>query len=676
MEITSIEKYIRTGVLNKQLNKVAEHYPEKRTILVDFKDVEQYSTQIADDILKNPERTALHFKEILLEKNTITVGSTSGIIENLNVGYKNIPTEYSPKDLNNICERHIGQLMRVEGVVAQITDKYPYMSQSHYMCNICDELNIIPQKPTPKGIPIEPSRCRSCGKANFRLCLDESIWGVAQVMVLLEKPDLLRAGQRPPALTIYLLDDLTREEFDLMDKIIIDGVLKVIPHKGKENKFQWYLHAYDLETIERGFDEIIITPEEETKILEMSQNPNLLDDISQSIAPTIYGHNELKKALVLQMLGGTEKKQTDAQRRHWINILAMTDPGVAKSIMANAICSIAPKAIYTTGSGAKVGGLTTTAEKEALSGEWIIKPGILPMASGGLVALDEFTMLEDPEMNALREAMEQGTVSSAKAGKNVRFKANTAIFACANPKTGRFDDFTNPIEQFGIPAPVISRFDVMFVIRDVKDVENDRKIAKAIFNAHTEQTAKPILDRNLTRKYIAYAKQNFRPRLDTKNPLVEQELEDFYVGMRKLGFDNGLVSATARQYEALIRLAEASAKLHLRKSANLQDVKAAEEIIRASNDQLSMIDGKPGIFDIDLVVTGKSKSEREKHRLIEVMISEQGKVNPDGCTDLDSLEEELGGDLTRDKLEKHVESLMRDGQIYMPRHGRYKLVGD
>lgn len=673
----SITDYIRTGALKKQIDYVGEHYPHYRSIFLDLKDIERFDRKLVDKIRKDPETRLAEFKEEILGLNTLSANTESGKVEDVKVNFVNIPTEYSPSSIEDICERNIGQIMRIEGVVAQITDKYPYMTHAHYICNKCGEANIIPQSPNPKGIPSEPSLCRGCHKRGcFRLAMEASIWGVAQVMVIVENPEMLRAGQKPPSLTLFILDDLTRVTFDSMDKIVVDGMLKISPAtKNKSNKFLWYLEVYGMDVVERGFDDIEIEPQDEVEIKKLSKTPDLLSKIADSIAPTIYGHTELKKALVLMLLGGTEKKLSDARRRYWINVLAVSDPGTSKSILSNALCSIAPKAIYATGSGSKVGGLTTTAEKETLTGEWIIKPGILPLASGGIVALDEFTMLQDDEMNSMREAMEQGSVSSAKAGKNVKFKAHTAIFACANPKTGRFDDYTNPVLQFGIPAPILSRFDLMFVIRDVKDIENDKLIAKTIFKAHTNQADEAPIERDLIRKYIAYAKQKYKPSLDISTPDVEKELEEFYVNMRREGFDSGVVSATARQYEALVRLAEASAKLHLRDKAVLEDVKIAEQIVKTSHEQLSMIDGQAGAFDIDMVVTGKSKTERDKYRLLELTISQQGEYHPDGCTDLDALAEELGGDLSRDKIEKYLQNMKNEGKIYEPIHGRYKITG-
>jgi replicative DNA helicase Mcm len=596
--------------------------------------------------------------------------SISGPISEVQVGFSNIPREYSPKTISDINESHIGHLMRVEGMVGQITDKYPIMTHGNFLCNRCDADNIIPQLLVPKSLVTEPSRCRACNKRDFRLIMEDSRWTVAQVMALVEKPDLLRAGQRPPSLQIFLLGDLTKIKFDLMGKIVIDGVLKVIPSQSKGQKFLWYLHSYNMEIVDRGFDEIQVTPEEEKKIKEMSKNPHLLEDIANSIAPNIHGHNELKKALVLQLLGGAKKTVNNIRRRDWMNLLVMGDPGVSKTQLLLSVKNIAPKAVYTTGTGSSEGGLTTTAEKDALTGEWMIKPGVIPMASGGVALIDEFNRLEADDIKALEEPMENGTCTASKAAKNVQFISETAHLCAGNPKLGRFDNFTDVIPQFGIDPAILSRFDLIFVIRDLKDSEMDKQIAHALFEAHTGKTKDPPLDRDMVKKYIAYAKQNYQPKL---RPAVEQELETFYMEARKAGFDKGITSATPRNYEALVRLTEASAKLRLSKEATINDVQVGKEIIQSSTHQLSMGSGLGGILDVDTIVSGKPKNERDKYRLVELAITELSEI--DGMADLESLVEKLEGEIPKDKLERILEELSTKGSIYSPQHGRYMMTG-
>ena len=667
----SVDQYIETGALTEEVRLVGEHYPDKNMILVDFKDLERFDQDLANAVRKNPGKIAEEFAE-QLAPDVLT--AYEGEVE-ITVGYKNIPVEYSPECVNEITERNIGQLMRIEGVVAQTTDKYPFITDALYICNRCDAQNRIPQKKEPAHNLSKPSMCRECGKHDFRLFRDLSKWDVAQVMVITDKPDLLRAGQRPPSLSVFMMGNIVKEDFDSMDKVVIDGLLEVTPapKKGEDyNKYIWYLKAYNIEVVNRGFDEITITAEEEAKILEMSKDPKLLEKIGNSIAPSVYGYDELKQALALQAFGGTKKKLIDTMRRHWLNILAVTDPGKAKSVIANALVNISPRAIYTTGKGTTAAGMTSTAEKEGLSGEWMIKPGIMPLASGGLVAIDEFPTLGNEEMDSLLEAMEQGVVTSVKAGKNIRFKSETAVFACGNPKAGRFDDYQEIIPQFGLKPQIISRFDLIFIMRDLKDSEDDRKVAETIFKVHTNQITTSTLDRDLVRKYIAYAKQNYHPILkNTKS--VQTEFEDFYVNLRKSGFEKDVVSATPRQLEALIRLSEASAKLRLSNEATEEDVKVAKRIIMLSLNQIAT--DKGGVLDIDVITTGKQKTERDKLRLIEVTIGELSGHGKE-AVEYETLLATVEGDIPKGVLDKYLQELSHQGVIYSPRYNKFLLTGE
>lgn len=667
----SVKEFIKTATVQDEIRRIGEQYPEKSTILIDFTELERHDQSLADEARRIPAGVLEQFEEEI--KPAILTVYDSEV--KITVGFKNIPIEYSPRTLGEITERDIGKIMRVEGQIGQVSDKYPFMTEAMFFCNRCDDQMRIQQAREPRHTLSEPSRCKSCGKADFRLAKDFSQWDVAQVMLLMDKPDLLRAGQRPTTLSVFMMGDLTKDNFDLMDKIVIDGHLELAPSgkRGDGNKYIWYLKAYNIEVVNRGFDEIHITSEEEQKILEMGKDPSLLKRIAESIAPTVYGYNELKQALVLQAVGGTEKKMLDSKRRHWLHILAVTDPGKAKSIMANALCSISPRAIYTTGKGTSAAGLTSTAEKDALIGEWMIKPGIIPLASGGLVAIDEFPTLGEAEMDSLLEAMEQGIVTTTKAGKNVRFKAETAVFACGNPKAGRFDDFQEIIPQFGLKPQILSRFDLIFIMRDLKDSEDDAKVAETIFKVHTNQIKSSELDRDLVRKYIAYVKQHFHPIMDKDDPTVVKELKDFYVDLRKQGFANNTISATPRQLEALIRLTEASAKLRMSNKATRQDVQVAKTIIMMSLQQVAT--DKSGVLDIDVITTGKPKNDRDKIQLITVTIGELSQHGKD-VAEYDAILETLQGDIPKHMLDKYLDELKRSGVIYEPRHSMYKLTGE
>jgi replicative DNA helicase Mcm len=661
-----IADYLKTEKAHDEIIKIGERYPQKQLLYLDFKDIERFNLELADRIRQEPEEVAEEFEKEALP-HIITTSEKEVVIK---AAFSNIPLEYSPK-IGEINERHKNQLMRVEGMITQATFIYPKIILGNFRCNTCDGVENVKQSgfyPGGGGVK-QPGFCRQCGRQReFRLSLDNSLYTTAQVMSLSEHPDLLRAGEKPASLTVYLTGDLVRTKFDIMDKVAIDGILKFAPiNKRTDQQVMWFLQASNIEITNKGFDDISITPEDEKKILDLSKMTNLLAKLGQSLAPTVYGHVEMKESLILMLFGGTEKEFVDARRRSTINVLAMTDPGIGKSIIATALVNMSPRGIYTTGAGSKTGGLTSTAEKDPLSGEWMIKPGALPMASGGVLACDEFTTLGSDEMESLREGMEQNIVSVTKAGKSIQFSAKASIFACGNPKEGRFSTYTPFISQFGIQAPILSRFDLIFVMTDVIDSETDGELADTIFNVHQNKIKGGPIDKDLVRRYISYAKRNCKPILSDGAVRI---LKSYYTKLRMRGKEAGTIPATPRQLEALIRLAEAAAKVRLAKEANEQDALTATGIMDASLRQVAT-DMKSGVFDIDMVNTGKPKTERDKNRRVRDELLTLLKQNHE----VDELEfkEQLATnnpEIRVQDIERVIEEMRNKGEIYSPKHGK------
>jgi replicative DNA helicase Mcm (EC 3.6.1.-) len=275
--------------------------------------------------------------------------------------------------------------------------------------------------------------------------------------------------------------------------------------------------AVSIKPRQKEFIEIEVTPEEEQKIKELAKDPHIFEKIAKSIAPSIYGYDEIKKALALQLFGGTpDKKLVDGGPiRSDIHILLIGDPGSAKTRLLQAVTSIVPKGIYVSGKSTSSAGLTAAAERDEFAeGGWTLKAGALVLGSGGEVSIDEFDKISDEDKSALLEALESQTISIAKAGIVAKFNAKASVLAAANPKYGRFDKNQYPAEQFDIPPALLSRFDLIFPIMDVLDEEQDKKIARHILVQHQaagaqlaqieeyEQVEAPPIEPELLRKYM------------------------------------------------------------------------------------------------------------------------------------------------------------------------------
>lgn len=363
----------------------------------------------------------------------------------------------------------------------------------------------------------------------------------------------------------------------------------------------------------------------------------------------------------------------------------------AKSQTLIAASNIAPKSIYVAGKTTTGAGITVTAVKDEFGeGGWTLKAGALVLASGGIVMADELDKMDSEERSSLHESMESGKISVAKAGIVSQFKTDTSILAAANPKFARFDPFTSFMEQVDLPATLISRFDLFFMIKDVLDRTKDGEIASHILHTHQsgqklsqhrigtkkleksdieqiEKIATPAINPELLRKYMSYARQNIFPAL-TKEAM--ELISEFYVGLRERGREEGFYSATHRQLEGLVRLSEASARVRLKNKIEKEDAERAIRLLRFSLEDV-VKDPESGEIDIDLVTTGQPHSQTEGMRKILQIVKEKS-------AELDELplevvyEEAKAAGIEKEKAEEFIRKLEKKGEIYRPRHNLVK----
>ncbi len=378
-----------------------------------------------------------------------------------------------------------------------------------------------------------------------------------------------------------------------------------------------------------------------------------------------------------------------------IHVLLIGDPGIAKSQLLRYVVKLSPRAIYTSGQSSTSAGLTATAVKDEFGdGRWTLEAGALVLADMGVAAVDEMDKMQKEDRSALHEAMEQQSISVAKAGITATLKSRCALLGAANPKYGRFDEFTPIGEQINMPASLLSRFDLIFVMGDKPDPKKDEAIAEHILKAHSigetiaQHTRNPIpgvndeyirdqlkpvtpdIDPTLFRKYVAYAKRTSFPRL---SDAAREVLVDYYLRLRGLASEsNKPVPVTARQLEALVRLAEASAKIRLSPDIDMTDAKRVVNIVDTCLRQIAY-DAKSGTFDIDKVVTGISKGKRDLIRTIKEVIRQIADEN--GRAPIDEVVEQITRKgFARDEIQKQIEMFLRQGEAMEPKPGIIKLI--
>jgi replicative DNA helicase Mcm len=369
------------------------------------------------------------------------------------------------------------------------------------------------------------------------------------------------------------------------------------------------------------------------------------------------------------LFGGVPKQLADINIRGELNVLLIGDPGTAKSALLQYVARIAPRGLYTSGRGTTAAGLTAAVLRER-GGGMTLEAGALVLADKGVACIDEIDKMRPEDRVAIHEAMEQHTVSVAKGGIVATLNARTAVLAAANPALGRYEPYRTIAENISLPVTILSRFDLIFVLRDVPEKELDTKMSEHILNIHRRGTA-PIeapVPADLLRKYISYAR-NIKPVL-TEEAL--QRLRDFYLTMRAASETEGSpIAITARQLEALVRLAEARARVACRKEILAEDAEAAIAIMHRSLKEVG-IDVTSGKVDIDIIMTGKPKSIRDKLQVvlsaIVEMERETGMVEKSAL--LEKLEREY--EIAISEAERLLGQLIREGTIYSPRDGYLK----
>lgn len=666
-----IEKFLDSK--EKEIQALASHYPAKKSLLLDFQELEEYDHTLAEKLIKEPDEVIETFMDVLAGRD-ILVSTDQLERPVLHVRFKNVPKELGYTLLvREINSDYINRFLSTEGVVNRISDVLPKVFKAVFYCNRCNEKVLIPQD---RRVLKEPYKCVQCGRGEFRFSQEDSKWVDIQKIEIQEPLEMLKGGDQARRIELWVEDDFT-DVVTAGDKVTVNGILRLIPPKQRGSVFMKFIEANYIESIQKEFEDIEITKEEEAEIKKLSKDPAIYDKIINSIAPSIYGYREVKEAIALQLFGGRSgKKLPDGTSvRPDMHILLIGDPGVAKSKMLQYVDHIAPKSIYVTGKGTTGAGLTATAEKDEFAeGAWTLKAGALVLAGGGIAAIDEFDKMDKEDRGAMHEAMEQQTISIAKAGIVTKFKANTSILAASNPKFSRFDPYKTPAEQFDIPPTLISRFDLIFPVKDVVDMEQDKKIADHILKMHgTEkdmEDLRPEIPVELFRKYISYSRKNVKPVLSED---AMEKVKDYYVTLRSSSH-GGAVPATPRQLEALIRLAEASAKVRLSNSVTVAD---AERAINLTNFVLREVayDQRSGILDIDRIATDHPKAARDKIKMVEDTIKELiGNIDGNTAAFEEIIERLSTQGMSRSETEKYLNELKLKGIIYEPRHGQFTFA--
>ncbi len=655
--MTKFEEFFSTKYKDPVFEAL-EKYPDQRSVVVDYTQLEMFDPDLADQLIEKPEQVIKAAQKAI--KNIDPLKKNA----DLQIRFENVRNNIPLRELRS---KFIGKLVAIDGIVRKTDEIRPRIVEATFECRGCTRLHVVTQK---SHFISEPALCPDCGSRSFRLLQEESEFLDTQNIKLQEPLEDLSGGEQPRQILVVLEDDLV----DLVtpgDIIRITGIFKTARDE-RTKRFRNYIYGNYIEHLEQEFEELKISREDEVKIKKLAADPHIYDKIIKSTAPSIHGYREIKEAIALQLFGGSPKELGDKTRiRGDIHVLLVGDPGIGKSQMLKYVSKLAPRGIYTSGKGTSGVGLTAAAVRDELGG-WSLEAGALVLGDRGNVCVDELDKMKPEDRSAIHEALEQQTISIAKAGIMATLNARSSVLAAANPKFGRFDRYKSIAEQINLPATILSRFDLIFTLEDKPDVETDKKLANHILKMHENEKVIFEIDPELLRKYIAYARRNIHPKLTEEAIKV---LEEFYVGMRRSATDeDSPVPITARQLEALIRLAEASARIRLSDKVTASDAKRVIKIQKACLKQVGY-DPETGKVDIDKVEGRTPKSDRDKIRVVVEVIKE--------------LEEEYGGrapinilisemadryNVGEDKTEEIVRILKTKGVVYEPQRGYLKVA--
>ncbi|PDH23289.1 MAG: hypothetical protein CND29_03585 [Marine Group II euryarchaeote MED-G36] len=681
-------------------------------LIVDFHELQTFDPEFAEDVLSDPRKILNNGRNTL---NEICRERGEDIDCLLRVG--ELPKD-SRRELRDVGSSDIERLRSAEVIITKISEIKPRIHRAVFQCENCGHtVEMIQENERELR---EPLRCppeTGCGEAvgrsggtRFNLVMNISRMVNNQWVEVQEVPENVPSGAQPSRAHVLVEGDMVNKH--LPGQRVVVNVIPVVHSEVKRNRktpmFDIIYHLVSSEHESTPFTEIKISDEDRETIIEISNRPDLLQIMQRSIAPSVYATGVMhfvKRSLALQLFGGVSRINRDATRsRGDIHILLMGDPGVAKSQLLTYMSKLSPRGMFATGGGVSGAGLTAAAVRDDFGGggRFALEAGVLPLSDRGMAAIDEFDKISEEDRRTMHPAMEQQRLDVSKGGVKATLNTRCSILAAANPKEGRFtkrgpnESVMRSFNETGLPPPLASRFDIIWMLRDEVRVEDDERIARHILTVRTDGVSEMKIDEAMEydlreenegkifmqgidgsdhlsieflRKYIAYAKRNIHPDLndDAKAMILEyytNERQSF--GREDQYGEAEVIPITPRALEALIRLTEANARMNLRQTATADDAKMSLAVFRHWREE-------SGIEDESELISGVSVKQRNSNQIVRTAIRDichqRGIAT---LTDVLNRCEPKG--ISEFQVEEVISKMLQAGELFSPVNGEYSFA--
>jgi len=575
---------------------------------INIQDLAGYDEQLADKLKQSPGEMLPLFEEAAKEAaDEVTYPRADGEtnVEDIHV---TLISEAAPTSVRDLKSEQVSKLVKIPGIVVAASGIKAKATRIAIQCRSCrTTIPDIPLKPGLEGYQM-PRKCNveqagrpACPLDPFYILPDHCKCVDFQNLKLQESPESVPHGEMPRHMQLFVDRSLTERAVP-GNRVTVIGVYSIRKmakigrggEKGAVGVRMPYLRVVGLQVETEGAGRtstnLTFTQEDEESFRRLSAQPGVYDTISKSIAPSIFGSDDIKKSIACLLFGGSRKRLPDGlTRRGDINVLLLGDPGTAKSQLLKFVERVSPVAVYTSGKGSSAAGLTASVMRDAQTRNFVVEGGAMVLADGGVVCIDEFDKMREDDRVAIHEAMEQQTISIAKAGITTTLNSRCSVLAAANSVFGRWDD-SKAEENIDFMPTILSRFDTIFIVKDEHDETRDMTLAKHVMQVHMNAAADTAAEGELSlaflKKYIAYCRSRCGPRLEQA---AAEKLKNKYVLMRNSsreieeeGEKRLAIPITVRQLEAIVRISESLAKMELQPFATDAHVDEAIRIFQVS----------------------------------------------------------------------------------------------